>query len=120
MRLYQKTAETGGTTRISTIQAFHEHVDNKWSARTHLDSTLGTPMGRTIMSQMGLIIEVQAEVEQLYLEFQRNAGIFQAYFDNNHSKNIDNLQTVDFVKELITQRMMKLEKLNETVLQYLH
>lgn len=119
MRFYQRTAETG-ITRINTIEAFHKYVDDKWSARAHLDSTIGTPMGRTVMNQMGLVIEVQAEVENLYLEFQRNAGIFQAYFDRNHNTNIENLEAVDFIKELITQRMMKLEKLNESVLQFLH
>ena len=77
-------------------------------------------MAKKVMVEIGLIPEVMAEVESLHLEIERNPGIFQEYFNNNHDKNIDNVQMVDIIHVLIDNRMKKLEKLNEVVLLMLH
>ncbi|MCJ1349994.1 hypothetical protein MMC31_008237 [Peltigera leucophlebia] len=107
-------------TRSRLMAAVHNHIDVKWAARTHLGTAIGTPMASTVMTEMGLTPEIQGEVNALYLEFDRNAGIFQEYFDNNHDKMVDNLEMVDFIHELVNKRMKKLEKLNAVVLQMVH
>lgn len=77
-------------------------------------------LAEAVMGEMDLIDQVKAEVTALYQLFQRNAGVFQRYFDENHDKNYENLKLVDFVIELQHQRMMKLMSLTQTALQYLH
>lgn len=117
MRLYTRTEPT----RIKTLEAVHTHIDAKWSSRTHTGATFDTPaMADTVMTEIGLSSEIIEEVKVLHQEFQRNAGIFQEYFDKNHRKNAENLRMVDFIHELVNKRMAKLEKLNEVVLQFLH
>lgn len=117
LRLYRRSTPT----RINTMAAVHAHIDSKWSTRTHTGATFDTSaMADTVMAEIGLNPKVIQEVKVLHVEFQRNAGIFQEYFDQNHSKSIDNLRIVDFIHELINKRMAKLEKLNEVVLQFLH
>ena len=78
---------------------------------------MGTPMAETVMTEIGLSPEVMEEVNALYLEFDRNATTLQEYFDNNHDKNIENLEMVDFIHALMDLRMKKLEKLDGAVLQ---
>lgn len=116
MKLYKRSTPT----RSNTMEAVHAHIEEKWSARTLTGATFDTPMADTVMSEIGLTAKAVGEVNVLYLEFQRNGGIFQEYFEKNHSKNVDNLQMVDFIHELMNKRMAKLEKLNEVVLQFLH
>ena len=94
----------------------HNHINTKWEFRSHLNATMGTPMAETVMSEMDLIPEVRAEVNTLYLESDRKPMILQEYFDNNHKKNIDNLQIVDFVHVLLDLRMRKLGNLDKVVL----
>lgn len=117
MRLYSRTTPT----RINTMAAVHAHIDTKWSTRTQTGATFDTPaMADTVMTEIGLTPEIREEVKVLHLEFQRNAGIFQEYFDKNHRKNAENLRIVDFIHELVNKRMAKLEKLDDVVLQLLH
>lgn len=117
MRLYSGQ----NPTRANTLEAVHTYIDTKWADRTHTGATFDTPaMADTVMREIGLTRETIEEVKLLYLEFDRNAGIFQDYFDKNHHKNFENLRIVDFVHVLINKRMAKLENLNDVVLQYLH
>lgn len=117
MKLYGRTTPT----RINTMAAVHAHIDAKWLTRIHTGATFDTPaMTDQVMTEIGLSQETIEEVKVLHLEFERNAGIFQEYFDKNHSKNIDNLRVVDFIHELMNKRMAKLEKLNNVILQFLH
>lgn len=106
--------------RSDTMAAVHNYINAKWATRTHKGAAIGTPMAKKVMVEIGLIPEVMAEVESLHLEIERNPGIFQEYFNNNHDKNIDNVQMVDIIHVLIDNRMKKLEKLNEVVLLMLH
>lgn len=117
MRLYSRTVPT----RAKTLAAVHAHIDTKWAGRTHTGASFDTPaMADTVMSyDLGLTRETIEEVKLLGLEFDRNAGIFQDYFDKNHSKNFENLKLVDFVHELINKRMAKLEGLNDVCLRHL-
>lgn len=77
-------------------------------------------LAEMVMDEMDLIDSVKEEVNALYELFQRNAGIFQRYFDENRGKNYENLKLVDFVIELQHQRMMKLISLNQAALSLLH
>lgn len=106
--------------RNDTMAAVHNYINAKWAARIHEGAAIGTPMAETVMTEIGLTPEVRAEVNTLHLEFERNPGIFQEYFDNHHDKNIDNVQMVDMIHVLIDNRMKKLEKLNGVVLLMLH
>lgn len=117
MRLYTRMRPT----RLNTMEAVHSHIDAKWSTRTHTGATFDTPaMADSVMTEIGLTPETIEEVKLLHLEFERNAGIFQDYFDQNHHKSADNLRIVDFIHELMNKRMAKLENLNDVVLRFLH
>lgn len=107
-------------TRSEALEAVHNHIDAKWAARTHTGTAIGTPMATTMMTQAGLTPEVQAEVNILYSMFERNAGVFQDYLDNHPGKMAESLQMVDFIHELINQRMKKLEKLDDAIIRMLH
>lgn len=120
VRLYQSVAETSDPTRITLLARAKAHIKSKWTASSHNGAVLGSLVAETVMGEMDLTDQVKAEVNALYQMFQRNPGVFQRYFDENHDKNFENLNLVDFVIELQHQRMMKLMSLNQTVLQYLH
>lgn len=108
-------------TRANTMEAVHTHIDAKWSTRSQTGATFDTAaMANTVMTDIGLTPETIEEVKLLHQEFERNAGIFQDYLDQNHSKSAENLRIVDFIHELMNKRMAKLEKLNDVVLQFLH
>lgn len=117
MRLYSRMEAT----RANTMEAVHRHIDAKWSTRSQTGATFDTSaMANTVMTDIGLSPETIEEVKLLHQEFERNAGIFQDYFDQNHSKSAENLRIVDFIHELMNKRMARLEKLNDVVLQFLH
>lgn len=118
--IFTTVRERTEPTRSNIIAAVKDHVNAKWLASTHHGAAMGTPGAEAVMSEMGLIPEIRTEVNGLHLEFQRNAGIFQEYFNDNLGKNFENLQLVDFVHELVNQRKAKLEKLNDKVLLVLH
>lgn len=120
VRLYQSVAETTNPTRINLFARARAHIRSKWSSTNHSGAAVGTMLAESVMHEMDLIDPVKAEVNALYELFQRNAGIFQRYFDENHSKNYENLKLVDFVIELQHQRMTKLMSLNQTALSLLH
>lgn len=113
-------AETSNPTRISLLNRAKAHIKSKWATSSHNGAVPGTMLAEAVMGEMDLIDQVKAEVTALYQLFQRNAGVFQRYFDENHDKNYENLKLVDFVIELQHQRMMKLMSLTQTALQYLH
>ena len=115
--LFFKQYRKGTMTRSAVLATAHDYINAKWESRTHLSTSMGTPMAETVMTEIGLSPEVMAEVNALYLEFDRNATTLQEYFDNNHDKNIENLEMVDFIHALMDLRMKKLEKLDEAVLQ---
>lgn len=120
VRLYQSVAETTNPTRISLLARARAHIKSKWSATNLYGAAMGTMLAEMVMDEMDLIDPFKAEVNALYEVFQRNAGIFQRYFDENHDKHYENLKLVDFVIELQHQRMTKLMSLNQAALSFLH
>lgn len=120
LRLYHSVAETTYPTRINLLARARGHIKTKWLTTNHHGAMVGTMLAEMVMDEMDLIEPVKAEVNALYELFQRNAGIFQRYFDENHNKHYENLKLVDFVIELQYQRMTKLMSLNQAVHTYLH
>lgn len=120
VRLYQSVAETTNPTRVNLLARAIAHIRSKWSSTNHSGAAVGTMLAELVMDEMDLIDSVKEEVNALYELFQRNAGIFQRYFDENHSKNYENLKLVDFVIELLHQRMTKLISLNQAAVSLLH
>lgn len=120
VRLYESVAETTNPTRINLLSRARAHIKSKWSTTNHYGAAVGTMLAEMVMDEMDLIDPVKAEVNVLYELFQRNAGIFQRYFDENHDKHYENLKLVDFVLELQHQRMTKLMSLNQAALTMLH
>ncbi len=106
--------------KANIMTAAHSYIDARWAARSQPSATFDTPVSaEMVMAELGLTREIREEVKVLHLEFQRNASIFQDYFNKNPHKNAQNLQIVDFVHELINKRMAKLERLNDVILQNL-
>lgn len=120
VRLYQSVAEMTNPTRMNLLARARAHIKSKWSSTNHSGAAVGTMLAEMVMDEMDLIDSVKEEVNALYELFQRNAGIFQRYFDENRGKNYENLKLVDFVIELQHQRMMKLISLNQAALSLLH
>lgn len=120
VRLYQSVAETTNPTRMNLLARARAHIKSKWASTHHSGAVMGTLLAEMVMDEMDLIDPVKEEVNALYELFQRNAGTFQRYFDENLGKNYENLKLVDFVIELQYQRMIKLLSLNQTTLSLLH
>lgn len=120
VRLYQSVAETMNPTRMNLLARAKAHINSKWSSTNHSGAVVGTMLAEMVMDEMDLIDSVKEEVNALYELFQRNAGTFQRYFDENRGKNYENLKLVDFVIELLHQRMTKLLSLNQATLTFLH
>lgn len=119
-RLYQSVAETTTPTRMNLLARARAHIKSKWASTHHSGAVMGTMLAEMVMDEMDLTEPVKEEVNALYELFQRNAGTFQRYFDENLGKNYENLKLVDFVIELQYQRMIKLLSLNQTTLSLLH
>lgn len=120
VRLYQSVAETTHPTMLNLLARARAHIKSKWSSTNHSGAVVGTMLAEMVMEEMDLIDPFKEEVNALYELFQRNAGIFQRYFDENRGKNYENLKLVDFVIELQHQRMTKLLSLNHAALSFLH
>lgn len=109
----------GSPTRQNLMNSAKTYINSVNSISTKNRATVGSFLANLVMEDMGLIDPVKEEVNKLYEAFQRSPLVFQHYFDENHDKNFENLKLVDFVYELLYQRMQKLMTLNETALQYL-
>lgn len=109
----------GSPTRQNLMNSAKTYINSVNSNSTKNWATVGSFLANLVMEDMGLIDPVKEEVNKLYEAFQRSPLVFQRYFDENHDKNFENLKLVDFVYELLYQRMQKLMTLNEAALQYL-
>lgn len=109
----------GSPTRQNLMNAAKAYINSVNSNSNQNWATVGSFLANLVMEDMGLIDPVKKEVNKLYEAFQRSPLVFQRYFDENHDKNFENLKLVDFVYELLYQRMQKLMTLNEAALQYL-
>lgn len=105
-------------TRSQIMAALHAHIDGIWAGRTYTWLDTGTLVGLMVLNEFGLSLDAKSELNTLYMEFGRNAGIMQEYIDNHPGKTAESLELVDFIHELVNLRMKKLEKLNEVVLQW--
>lgn len=106
-------------TREKIMGAVKEYINSVNSDDPRNWASPGSPLANSVMANMGLVEPVREEVNKLYEAFQRSPLVFQRYFDENHDKNFENLKLVDFVLELLHQRMQKLMSLNKAALQYL-
>lgn len=109
----------GSPTRENIMGAVKQYINSVNSTNPQSWASPGSLLANSVMEDMGLIEPVREEVNKLYEAFQRSPLVFQRYFDENHDKNYENLKLVDFVQELLYQRMQKLMSLNKAALQYL-
>lgn len=76
-----------------------------------------TPLGNSIMTDMGLYDEVIAEVNVLWELARQDTSIMNRYlndrsdsndFDGDGNNGLEDLTLADFVKEVLIERMNKL------------
>lgn len=96
------------------MESVNSYVNLKWSESPCTSTVVGnTPLGNSIMGEMGLFDEVIAEVNVLWELARQDHSIMNRYL-NDHSKDFDDgkgfehLTLADFVKELLIERMNKL------------
>lgn len=118
-QIFYKVVNNGTPTRRKLMYSVKAYINSVNSNSTQNWASIGSLLANSVMEDMGLIEPVREEVNKLYEAFQRSPLVFQRYFDENHDKNFENLKLVDFVQELLYQRMQKLMALNKAALQYL-
>lgn len=117
--LFYKLSNKSDRTRAKLMECVKVHIDSVCSANINNWVSADIHLANTVMEVVGLVDAIKAEVKQLYEAFQRSPLVFQRYFDENHDKNFENLKLVDFMQELVYQRMQKLMALNEAALRHL-
>ena len=117
--LFYKLANKSDTTRAKLMECVKVHINSVCSNSINNWVSADSLLANTVMEEVGLMDAIKAEVKQLYGAFQRSPLVFQRYFDENHDKSFENLKLVDFMQELVYQRMQKLMTLNEAALRYL-
>lgn len=117
--LFYKFASKSDITRAELMECVKIHIDSVCATSINNWVSADSLLANTVMEEVGLMDSIKAEVKQLYEAFQRSPLVFQRYFDENHDKNFENLKLVDFMQELVYQRMQKLMALNEAALRYL-
>lgn len=116
----QKLAEITPPTRINLMECVKDHVNSKWLASTYKGAEINTLRGYGMMREMGLTDEFVWEgIGEFYIEFTRNSGVLQRFFDDNPDKNHEYLELLDLILELFHQRMLKLMDLNQAVVENL-
>lgn len=87
----------------------------KWSESTYIAgaSVMGnTPLGNSVMGRMGLVENVIAEVNVLWELTREDPSVMNRYLNDHangfNQKSFDDLTVVDFVQELLIERMTKL------------
>lgn len=127
--IFSRCQEKRHPTRLALMESAKSYVNLKWSespctcSRTSSKQVVvvegNTPMGNSIMTEMGLFDEVIAEVNVLWELTRQNPSIMDRYLNelnDHHSKDIsddgnngfEHLTLADFVKEVLIERMNKL------------
>lgn len=131
--IFSRCQEQRNPTRLALMESVNSHVDLKWSkspctltltsTSTSTSSTQvvvvwgNTPLGNSIMADMGLYDEVIAEVNVLWELARQDPSIMNRYLnERSNSNNLDgdgnnefeDLTLADFVKEVLIERMNKL------------
>lgn len=116
-RIFSKYTETGTpTTRMNMMEYVKAHVNSTWLVSKHKGSAINTLAGYSIMGEMGFTEEfVFADICDFFNEVQRDSEILESYFEENASKNLENMELVDWIQEFLYQRMLKLKSLNQAV-----
>ena len=117
--IFYKVIENGAPTKEKLMNFAKTHINVVYSNSNQNWASVGSLLANSLMEDMGLNEAVREEVNKLYEAFQRSPLVFQRYFDENHDKNFENLKLVDFVQELLYQRMQKLMALSKASVQYL-
>lgn len=105
--------------RLKLMESVKTHISSVCSASVNNWAPVDSLLADTVMEEVGLLEVIKDEVRELHRAFERSPLVFQRYFDENHDKNYENLKLVDFMQELVHQRMQKLMALNEAALRYL-
>lgn len=117
--IFYKVIENGAPTKEKLMNFAKTHINVVYSNSNQNWASVGSLLANSLMEDMGLNEAVREEVNKLYEAFQRSPLVFQRYFDENHDKNLENLKLVDFIQELLYQRMQKLMALSKVSVQYL-
>lgn len=100
-------------TRLALMESVNSHVNLKWSESPCNGSAMGnTPLGNSIMGAMGLFDDIIAEVNVLWELTRQDPSVMNRYL-KDHSNDFEgaefeHLTLVDFVKEILIERMNKL------------
>lgn len=111
--IFGRCQELRPPTRLALMESVTSHVNQTWSENACSGVAMGnTPLGNSIMSAMGLFDDVIAEVNGLWELARQDPSIMNRYL-NDHSndfkdKRFDQLTLLDFVKEILIERMNKL------------
>lgn len=111
--IYGKCQRLNYATRITLMESVKSHLDLKWSENPHEGAIMGnTPLGNSIMSKMGLVEDVIAEVNSLWELTKQDPTLMNRYLNNDQNnpnrKSLGDLTLADFVHENLIERMTKL------------
>lgn len=124
--IFSRCQEQRHPTRLALMESAKSYVNLKWSespctctsasSRQVVVVEGNTPLGNSIMTEMGLFDEVIAEVNVLWELTRQNPSIMDRYMNDHHSKDFSDdgkngfkhLTLADFVKEVLIERMNKL------------
>lgn len=116
-KMFDIYTETGTpATRINMMEFVKAHVNSTWLISKHKGSAINTLAGYSVMGEMGFTEEfVFADIYNFFNKVQRDSSVLENYFDENASKNLENMELVDWIQEFLYQRMLKLKFLNQAV-----
>lgn len=95
------------------MESAKSHLDLKWAENPHECAIMGnTPLGSSVMSKMGLVEDVIAEVNSLWELTKQDPTLMNRYLNNEQNnpdrKSLEDLTLPDFVHENLIERMTKL------------
>lgn len=108
--IFARCQEAHFPTRLTLMESAKSHVKLKWSKSAYNDQAIGnTPLGNSVLGVMGLVENVIAEINGLWERGKQDPSVMERHV------NAGNLTLLEFVQEVLVQRMTKLLVLDMVV-----